>query len=84
LTSLEKLWQKGYFQSSQSYRLAFREFGTTLGVQCHNLANARWSDRVVKIHEFWENKLYSRDHDITPIMFCTSLIPGSMFRDYIK
>jgi hypothetical protein len=33
LQSLERLWSRGYFEAPLRYRLAFREFGTTLGVQ---------------------------------------------------
>lgn len=33
LSALEELWGEGYFRRSQQWRLAFREFGTTLGVQ---------------------------------------------------
>lgn len=31
--ALEELWKDGYFYAPSRYRLAFREFGTTLGVQ---------------------------------------------------
>jgi hypothetical protein len=30
---LEELWGEGYFRRGQQWRLAFREFGTTLGLQ---------------------------------------------------
>jgi hypothetical protein len=31
--SLEQLWQLGYFSQPERFRLAFREFGATIGVQ---------------------------------------------------
>ena len=33
LRTLEALWQRGAFEESDAARLAFREFGTTIGVQ---------------------------------------------------
>jgi hypothetical protein len=39
LRALETLWQAGAFEESDRYRLAFREFGTTIGVQARR-ANA--------------------------------------------
>jgi len=79
--SLEQLWQGGYFTGHPSRRLAFREFGTTIGVQVNQRAGEHWASRVKELHEFWNKRLYSRDHDITPVMFCTSLIPGVVCRD---
>ncbi|KAK9828757.1 hypothetical protein WJX72_001940 [[Myrmecia] bisecta] len=76
LEGLEALWEEGYFEMPPRYRLAFREFGTTLGVQCYPAAMLRWRDRVDKIHAFWEGRLFVRDRDITPVMFCASLLPG--------
>jgi len=81
LTSLENLWKQGLFQTSPSYRLAFREFGTTLGTQCNPLSRSRWADRVESIHAFWDKRINSRDNDITPIMYCSSLIPGVLCKD---
>ncbi|CAF0754168.1 unnamed protein product [Didymodactylos carnosus] len=78
LKSLERLYQQGYFDEKKAgYRLAFREFGTTIGVQvCHPPAPSVWKERVQQLHSFWFSHLYKRDQDITPIMFCTSLNPG--------
>lgn len=33
LAALEELWGEGYFRQPEGWRLAFREFGSTLGVQ---------------------------------------------------
>lgn len=38
LDALEGLWAGGYFRAPERYRLAFREFGTTLGVQAGCMA----------------------------------------------
>jgi len=85
LTSLEHLYGKKYFSMPESRRLAFREFGTTIGVQVHPMGttpNSPWPDRVTDLHSFWRERLYTRDHDITPVMFCTSLNPGAFWTQY--
>lgn len=82
MTSLENLWNKDYFEMPVKYRLAFREFGTTLGVQAHPLGRDHWKSRVNEINSFWSKNLYSRDNDITPVMFCASLIPGVWIKSY--
>jgi hypothetical protein len=82
ITSLDYLYRRGYFDMPVKYRLAFREFGTTIGVQVNGVAGAEWRKRADQLNSFWEQQLYSRDHDITPIMFCTSLLPGVWDKNY--
>jgi len=82
LSSLEYLYSRGYFDMPVRYRLAFREFGTTIGVKTNKAAGAEWLQRAEGLNQFWEKNLYSRDHDITPVMYCTSLIPGVLDRDH--
>lgn len=37
----------------------------------------QWRARVSDLHAAWEQYgLYSRDTDITPVMYCASLVPG--------
>jgi len=81
---LEQLWQHEYFDMPLGYRLAFREFGTTLGVQVNSCEgkNAKWQERNESLYKDWLPKLYDRDNDITPVMFCSSLLPGVLYRDY--
>ena len=83
LQALEELWQRGEFRDSLDQRLAFREFGTTIGVQVNERASERWKDRVDEIHHLWLPHLYERDQDISPVMFCTSLRPGVISRSYL-
>jgi len=45
-------------------------------------AGATWKERVEKLHDYWSNRLYTRDRDITPVMYCASLIPGVFQRGY--
>uniref|UniRef100_A0A914P6W6 Uncharacterized protein n=1 Tax=Panagrolaimus davidi TaxID=227884 RepID=A0A914P6W6_9BILA len=83
-TAVESLYKYGEFTGPPQHRLAFREFGTTIGVQMHNdLWQKEWNQRVEGLHQFWDGSLYSRDNDITPIMFCTSLIPGVFINSYL-
>ncbi|MCO5587738.1 hypothetical protein L7F22_041690 [Adiantum nelumboides] len=85
LQALERLFAAGYFTAhSSKNRLAFREFGTTLSVQVNRLAKLDlWMPRVKEIHAHWSDKLFKRDKDITPVMYCSSLIPGSFSRGYL-
>ncbi|CAF0880954.1 unnamed protein product [Rotaria sordida] len=83
LQALEELWQHGDFQESLNRRLAFREFGTTIGVQVNDKAGDIWKNRINDIHNLWLPHLYKRDKDISPVMFCTSLRPGVVSRQYL-
>lgn len=82
--AVEKLWQSKEFEGKPAYRLAFREFGTTTGVQLHADMSDKWKPRVALLHEFWEKHLFDRDADITPVMFCSSLLPGVLRKDYLS
>ena len=84
LQALEELWQNGYFKESLNRRLAFREFGTTIGVQVNQQAKSEWKERVESIHNLWLPHIYKRDKDISPVMFCTSLCPGVISRGYLQ
>ncbi len=80
--TLEVLWQGGAFEEAARYRLAFREFGTTIGVQVNPAAPRAWHERVRQLHGLWSPHLYTRDSDITPVMYATSLLPGAFSRAY--
>jgi len=81
---LEYLWKAGEFEENERYRLAFREFGTTLGVQVNQYASKEWQKRVDILHKFWTPRVYTRDRDITPVMFCSSLIPGTFDKHFMQ
>jgi hypothetical protein len=51
---LDKLFSQGYFDSPIRRRLAFREFGTCLGIRC-GISEKRWDDRAEKITSTWES-----------------------------
>ncbi len=44
------------------YRLAFREFGTTVGVQVCDAAPSVWCERVDYLHNFWDERLWQVRH----------------------
>lgn len=51
----------------ESRRLAFREFGTTIGAQVHPMAQVSgspWPARVQALHDFWKDKIHRRDSGI--------------------
>ncbi|KAK3313446.1 hypothetical protein B0H66DRAFT_606707 [Apodospora peruviana] len=62
-----------------SRRLAFREFGTCMGLRCYGTDEALEA-RVAAVVQFWEKFLdESTDEDLRPIsliMFASALIPG--------
>jgi len=84
IKSLDRLYQTGYFNAPRKYRLGFREFGTTIGGQVNPMAGKDWINRAKDLNEYWFNYLYERDRDITPVMYCSSLIPGVWNKDYSK
>lgn len=68
LIALEQLWAEGDFTDPlRRRRLAFREFGTTIGVQATPSAEEQWGPRVRGIHREWQQHLTMRDNDITPV-----------------
>ena len=89
-SDLERLWRSGAFDPKRPAwrRLAFREFGTTIGVQVNSEAAAavgsggEWGDRVRVLHSFWEPRAFDRDADITPLMFAVSLVPTALSRHF--
>jgi hypothetical protein len=81
--ALDGLWDAGYFHASFNERLAFREFGATLGLQVNTkvvevVGRELWEKRVDDVHKMWmaRGRVFKRDADITPVMLCSSLVPG--------
>lgn len=73
------LGPKGVMALDPSHRLAFREFGTCVGVQCYG-ANEGLAAEVDGVVDFWQKYLQeSTDEDLRPIslvMYAAALIPG--------
>ena len=82
LGALEAMWQRGDFEGPQRARLAFREFGTAIGVQTTPTAPKEWRARVRQLLAGWRGAVFDRDADITPVMYAASLLPGTFSRQY--
>ncbi|RSH88939.1 hypothetical protein EHS25_002601 [Saitozyma podzolica] len=80
---LKEMFQSGYNDMPARYRLAFREYGACLGIQCLEPDEylLRKKDEVVA---FWEK--YRETHDdlrpITEVMRVAALIPGAFRSGY--
>ncbi|PTB58205.1 hypothetical protein M431DRAFT_110430 [Trichoderma harzianum CBS 226.95] len=75
-------------QRSASRRLAFREFGTCVGVSCID-ASEKLQDQVEDLLQFWEKHLDRGDgeDDLKPIsrvMYATGLVVGAFRRGYLE
>lgn len=79
--------KKGYFDRPFSRRLAFRDFGTVLGVKCHKGGEVDGSTTLAdKIVKGWESHeavpvprkgaVMDRLEPITLVMYATALNPG--------
>ena len=81
LLSLDILFEEDrYFESRLRYRLAFREFGTCMGIGCYDRGE-EWSQRAERIMSAWQkrNLMTSTSEQlqaITMVMFASALIPG--------
>jgi hypothetical protein len=75
--------ERGVMAQRISRRLAFREFGTCMGLECYGVDEGL-RGRVGAVVDFWRQHLaQSTDQDLRPItlvMYAAALIPGA-FRD---
>ncbi|KAK7746264.1 hypothetical protein SLS53_002223 [Cytospora paraplurivora] len=91
-----KLFERGFFDRDIERRLAFREFGTALGIHCQRaVEDDEWTERADKITTMWrdagllEGSWRSRantDHDLAPItlvMYAAALIPGCFDKSFL-
>lgn len=63
---------------NSSRRLAFREFGSCLGVKCYDVDEELRNSAEATIH-YWESVVEEEDEDLRPItqvMYASALIPG--------
>jgi len=71
----------GLMARSASRRLAFREFGTCLGVGCYG-ADEEVKEGAEEVVEFWHRYLDRTEEDLRPIsmvMYAAALIPGGEY-----
>lgn len=80
--STGKLFEKDdYLQLSMRYRLAFRDFGTCLGIGCYG-GDHQLQDWTAEIVTSWEKHISQTLGDLRPItqvMYAAALIPGGGF-----
>ncbi len=69
----------GILDRSPQHRLAFREFGTCLGIGCYG-GDEHLASRAVAVVNFWEQYMEEVTADdlrpITLVMYAAALIPG--------
>ncbi|KAF1809376.1 hypothetical protein P152DRAFT_484690 [Eremomyces bilateralis CBS 781.70] len=94
---LKRLFKLGGFEGPQQRRLAFRDFGTCLGIECSTTGTA-WRSRAKSITDSWEHGGLvpvrsdnavsvgmNAEDELTPIntvMYAAALIPGAFKRDF--
>jgi hypothetical protein len=81
-----KVWEAGLFGLPLRHRLAFREFGTAMGVRCHHEARSGsdWDDRAGQIVAVWEahglpdkpTGVPEKLCPITLVMYAAAIMPG--------
>lgn len=85
----DELFEDGHLEQALEYRLAFREFGTCLGIKCYYREGAQPSEptsaellaRAEEIIAAWEKYIESATtpedlRPITRVMYATALVPG--------
>lgn len=69
----------GILDRSPQYRLAFREFGTCLGIECYG-GDEYLAGRVKAVIQFWEGYMEEVTADdlrpISLVMYAAAVIPG--------
>lgn len=80
------LFDQGYLRTSTSRRLAFREYGTCLGIGCVDDPDAKLQEYRNCIIETWERHRESTPGDlkaISEVMRAAALIPGAFRKGYL-
>ncbi|OCL07095.1 hypothetical protein AOQ84DRAFT_365258 [Glonium stellatum] len=95
---LTQLWEEGYFERSTKVRLAFREFGTALGMRCGMNKEDDWEHRAEQLTKTWEEARLvpipeksntagmNAEDDLLPItetMYAACLIPGAFQKGFL-
>lgn len=80
------LMERGYLDKSTSRRLAFREYGTCLGIGCLDSPGDELEAFRTRLIETWEKHLKSTPGDlraISEVMRAAALIPGAFKSGYL-
>lgn len=77
--------EERYLQRSMRQRLAFREFGTVLGIKC-DTSDSSLGKQAERIIGQWQKFMESETPDdlraITMVMYAAALVPGGKSRLY--
>jgi hypothetical protein len=75
----------GILERNPQYRLAFREFGTCLGIDCYG-ADEYLASRATAVVKFWEEYMEEVTADdlrpISLVMYAAALIPGGELKAF--
>jgi hypothetical protein len=85
-SQLENLYSQGYLKVTTSKRLAFREYGTCLGIRCLGDRDDELQKFREGIIETWERHRDDTPRDLRPIsevMRAAALIPGAFQKGYL-
>lgn len=94
--ALKQLELHGEFDNAIGYRLAFREFGTVMGVKCHDefASQQYWRPRWInKVLFAWKAvgvvptpkpRLKTTLIPITEVMYCAALVPGAFRKGWME
>ncbi|EON61868.1 hypothetical protein W97_01086 [Coniosporium apollinis CBS 100218] len=92
-----ELFEEGYFERPVRRRLAFREFGTAMGMRCA-MEGREWDEKAERITGAWERAgvvptpdgsgaagMNAEDElvPITLVMYAAALIPGAFRKGYL-
>ena len=83
---VHELFDKDYMSISTHRRLAFREYGTCLGIGCMKAPDKKLQAYRDSITETWEKHRSSTPGDlraISEVMRAAALIPGAFRKDYL-
>jgi len=84
--------EQGVMAQRMARRLAFREFGTCMGLECYGV-DEDLKARVGAVVDFWQQHLeQSTDEDLRPtdlrpitlVMYAAALIPGAFREGYLE
>ncbi|DAZ95548.1 TPA: hypothetical protein N0F65_005864 [Lagenidium giganteum] len=80
MNTIDRLFLAGVLDGDPRFRLLFREMGTVLGIEvavtpCH-VDYKPWHQRIERVLQFWNERVFAHDTDISPLMFAAALVPG--------
>lgn len=84
-SDLYELFEQGHFERNLKRRLAFREFGTALGMKCALDESEKRADELLEMWDTEKDTGRNWESDLMPIstvMNCAALIPGTFKKGF--